>query len=108
MRIPFNTLLLLALGAGGVVSPAQAAPVCSWQAAWASSQMAPDAANAMPAAGMAGATLRQIVRPTLGATKLRVRFSNAFGRTPLVILGAGLARSADNRSDRIDTATRRT
>ena len=107
MRILFSTLLL-ALGAGGMISPVQAAPACSWQAAWASSQMAADAANAMPAAGMAGATLRQIVRPTLGATKLRVRFSNAFGRTPLVILGAGLARSADNRSDRIDTATRRT
>lgn len=107
MRTLFKTLLL-AWGIGGMVSAAQAAPACSWQAAWASAQLAPDAANAMPAAGMTGATLREIVRPTLGASKLRVRFSNAFGGTPLVILGAGLARSADNRSDRIDPASRRT
>ncbi|MDF0489754.1 SGNH/GDSL hydrolase family protein [Sphingomonas sp. H39-1-10] len=106
MRTIF-TALLLALGGAGIAPGAQAAPACSWQAAWASAQMSPDAANAMPAAGMNGATLRQIVRPTLGAGKLRVRFSNAFGRTPLVILGAGLARSADNRSDRIDVASRR-
>jgi lysophospholipase L1-like esterase len=99
---------LMALACGTVASGAEAAPACPWQAAWASSQMTPDSGAALPASGMAGATLRQIVRPTLGGTMLRVRFSNAFGRTPLVILGAGVARSADNRSDRIVSATRRT
>lgn len=105
---PMLNLALLALGAGGAATGAQAAPACAWQAAWASSQMAPDAAAALPANGMAGATLREIVRPTLGGKTLRVRFSNAFGREPLVILGAGVARSADNSSDRIVAATRRT
>jgi len=98
----------LALAAGALASAAQAAPGCSWQAAWASSQMTPDAGAALPAAAMTGATLREIVRPTLGGTSMRVRFSNAFGRTPLVILGAGVARSADNRNDAIVATTRRT
>jgi lysophospholipase L1-like esterase len=98
---------MLALACGGVASAAEAAPACSWQAAWASSQMAPDAAASLPASGMTGATVRQIVRSTLGGKTLRVRFSNAFGREPLVILGAGIARSADHRSDHIVAATRR-
>ena len=106
---PMLNLALVLLGAGGFATAAQAAaPGCSWQAAWASSQMAPATADALPADGMAGATLREIVRPTLGGKTLRVRFSNAFGRQPLVILGAGVARSADNRSDRIVAASRRT
>lgn len=108
MRPMLNFALLL-LSTGGVATAAQAAgPDCSWQAAWASSQMAPATADALPANGIAGATLREVVRPTLAGKTLRVRFSNAFGREPLVILGAGVARSADNHSDRIVAASRRT
>jgi lysophospholipase L1-like esterase len=44
---------------------------------------------------MQDATLRQIVHLSLGGTKLRVRFSNAFGSQALVIDAAHIARSAD-------------
>jgi hypothetical protein len=38
-------------------------------------------------------TLRQIVCPCIAGTKIRVRFSNAFGNRPIIIQGASLARA---------------
>ncbi|WP_025290395.1 SGNH/GDSL hydrolase family protein [Sphingomonas sanxanigenens] len=84
-----------------------AAGTCPWLPAWGSSQMAPDAANSLPDGALADATLRQIVRPSIAGARVRVRLSNAFGRAPLRIGAATLARSADNRSARIDVATLR-
>lgn len=43
---------------------------------------------------LAGATLRQVVRVTLGGERFRVRLSNAFGATPLVLHGAHAALAA--------------
>ena len=47
-----------------------------------------------PSPGLADSTLRQVVHVSLGGKRLRVRFSNAFGTKPLVILTAHVARSA--------------
>jgi lysophospholipase L1-like esterase len=80
--------------------PATARP-CTWQAAWASAQMTPEGNNVLPAGALAGATLRQIVRPSIGGARVRVRFSNAFGHAPLRIAAAGIARSADHASARL-------
>jgi lysophospholipase L1-like esterase len=44
-----------------------------------------------PAPGLADATLRQVVHVSLGGTRLRVRFSNAFGAKPLTVLSAQVA-----------------
>ncbi|MGF7149337.1 lysophospholipase L1-like esterase [Sphingomonas zeicaulis] len=88
-------------------TPAIAAGTCPWLPAWGSSQMVPDANNSLPAGVLANATLRQIVRPSIGGARVRVRLSNAFGRAPLRIGAATLARSANNRSARIDVATAR-
>ena len=79
-----------------VAMPERASAGCPWRAAWASAQMLPDAANALPAGALADGTLRQIVRPSIGGARLRVRFSNVFGKTPLRIGGATLARSPGN------------
>lgn len=89
-----------------VAMPESASAGCPWRAAWASAQMLPDAANALPAGALADGTLRQIVRPSIGGARLRVRFSNVFGKTPLRIGGATLARSADNSRPDIVPATR--
>ena len=43
-------------------------------------------------------TLRQIVRVSVGGTRIRVRFSNAFGKTALVITSAHVAKAAANGS----------
>jgi lysophospholipase L1-like esterase len=84
--------LLLALAA-----PVQAAPGCGWQAGWGASQMQPGADNAMPAGALADATLRQIMRVGIGGDRVRIRFSNAFGRAPLRIDAATIGRVASNR-----------
>lgn len=106
MRTAIRALLLV-LGSTSITTGAQAAPdACSWQATWASSQMIPGAGDTLPAGGMTGATLREIVRTSIGGRQVRVRFSNAFGSEPLVILGGEIARSADKATDRIVPATR--
>ena len=88
-------------------TPAEQGQSCPWKAAWASSQMLPDTANSLPPGVLADATLRQIVRPSIGGAELRVRLSNAFGNAPLRIGGATVARSADNKSANIVPATLR-
>ncbi|TDD02423.1 SGNH/GDSL hydrolase family protein, partial [Nonomuraea deserti] len=40
---------------------------------------------------LAGSTLRQSVRVSAGGSRLRVRFSNAFGGAPLPITAASVA-----------------
>ena len=103
------TLASLAAGAQSraAETPEGASATCPWRAAWASAQMLPDAANALPEGALADGTLRQIVRPSIGGDRLRVRFSNVFGKTPLRIGSATLARSANNARSDIVPATLR-
>lgn len=56
-----------------------------------------------PAPGLAGSTIRQRLRLTLGAQKVRVRFSNLFGKTPMTIGAASIASSTGLST--INTAT---
>ncbi len=65
-----------------------------WVGTWAASPQRTEEANLPPAPGFADATLRQNVHVSIGGKTLRVRFSNAFGRTPLTLLSAHVARSA--------------
>lgn len=65
-----------------------------WVGTWASSPQLTEEANLPPAPGFADTTLRQVMRVSIGGAKLRVRFSNAFGRTPLTLLSARVARAA--------------
>nr|WP_068092160.1 SGNH/GDSL hydrolase family protein [Novosphingobium rosa] len=83
------------------------AAVCApqWVAGWASSQMTPSGDNALPAGSFGGASLRQIIRPSIGGTGLRIRLSNAFGTAPLRIDGATLARAVKAGSGAIDPAS---
>ena len=97
--------LLLALGASGAVAAGGGQD--RWVAAWATSQQIPEDRNALPPEDLKDATLRQIVRIQIAGQTLRVRFSNAFGTQPLRIGAATIARSADNASARIDTASLR-
>ncbi len=86
---------------------AQATPGGRWTTAWWTSQLALEGTNALPAAELTDATLRQVVRLQGAATQLRVRFSNRFGTTPLVLDGATIARAVDAASARIDPGTLR-
>ncbi len=78
---------MAALAATMLAAPVQAGP---WVAGWATSPLKPGAEQKLSPEQAQG-TLRQIVRPTLGGRAIRVRFTNAFGATPLRIAGAHVA-----------------
>ncbi|AFQ46701.1 SGNH/GDSL hydrolase family protein [Burkholderia cepacia] len=95
-----SSFVATVLGASVFLSPlaASAAPA-GWVAAWATAlQPIPDLAAPPPlyrAPDVAGRTVRQIVYPTVSGRAARIRVSNAYGRAPLVIEVAGLARAGD-------------
>lgn len=78
-----------------------------WVGAWAAAPLAPDAKNSLAPEDYPNATLRQVVRLSIGGDKLRVRLSNAFGTQPLTLKAAHVAVSAALNSARIDPATDR-
>ncbi|MCJ2183711.1 SGNH/GDSL hydrolase family protein, partial [Novosphingobium sp. 1949] len=77
--------------AGAAQARGTAPAACPWVAAWGASQMIADGDNALPEAARHDVTLRQVLRPSIGGTALRVRFSNVFGTAPLRIDAVSLA-----------------
>jgi lysophospholipase L1-like esterase len=69
--------------------------------------MIAEGANALPAEQLSGTTVRQLIRTSIGGQTLRVRVSNAFGTTPLVVRGAHMARSANLATPHIAPGTDR-
>lgn len=57
----------------------------------------------MPPVPLGGATIRQVVHVTLGGSRWRLRLSNEFGDTPLVVASATIARSGG--ADRANAGT---
>ena len=76
-----------------------------WVGTWMAAQQLVEPGNLPPAPGFADATLRQVMHVSLGGRVLRVRFSNEFGRAPLTLVSARIARSAGGSA--IDAATDR-
>lgn len=95
----------LLLGATSVSAREASGQTGRWVGAWATSQMVADADNALPAGALDDATVRQIVRLTLGGSGIRVRISNVFGVTPLVITAASVARPVAVTGSAIDPVT---
>jgi len=101
MKISLSSLAAGAalLASLGVVSPVRAdQPSASWVTSWATAlQSIPQLDTPPPlyrAPDVAGRSVRQIVYPTLGGRVVRIRVSNEYGRTPLVIKSMGIAPSA--------------
>jgi len=99
MRKIWMALLAAALAA----APAQA----GWVGSWATSQQIPEDRNALPTADLTDATLRQIVRLSIGGRRVRVLLSNAFGQEPLRVEAAHVARAIAADGARIDPASDR-
>lgn len=78
-----------------------------WVASWGTAQMVPGAEHELAPAQWRDATLRQVVRVSLGGERLRVRFSNVFGTEPLVLEGASIALSGGPGRSTIDPASSR-
>jgi lysophospholipase L1-like esterase len=105
MNQPFRRVFFafVATIACSVCTPAPSGSDAAWIASWATAQQIPEPRNALPAGALHDATLRQIVRVSVGGPALRVRLSNAFGTEPLHVLAAHVARPL--REDTIDPAT---
>lgn len=91
---PLAALLLVVAGAAPATAP-------RWVASWGSAQQVPEERNALPAADLEDATLRQVVRVTIGGERIRLKLSNLFGTAPLAVDAVHVARSADPASARI-------
>lgn len=100
-------VLLAGCAAPGLPSGQEAQPAASWVASWGTAQMVPGAEHELAPAQWRDATLRQVVRVSLGGERLRVRFSNVFGTEPLVIGGASVAISNGPGRSTIDPASSR-
>lgn len=74
-----------------------------WVGTWATSPFLADAGNTPPAPGFKDSTLRQIVHVSIGGRQIRVRFSNAFGASPLTISSAHVAVSSSGSAIRRET-----
>jgi lysophospholipase L1-like esterase len=110
MRFVRKKLLVatfLAMGlapAGPAVAQATGAQV-NWVGSWAASQQIPEPQNALAPDDLRDATLRQIVRLSIGGATLRVHLSNAFGTSPLHVTSVHIAQPASSASARINGAT---
>lgn len=91
-----------------LVAGAHAAPGERWSAIWATAQLVAEGPNALSQEELTDATLRQIVRVPLSVTRVRIRFTNRFGTTPLTLDGATVARALDPARAAIDPASLRT
>lgn len=70
-----------------------------WVGTWASSQMVP--VGRFSQADLTDATVRQLVRVSLGGERVRIRLSNRFGARPLRIESVHVARSANPATARL-------
>lgn len=65
----------------------------NWTVTWGASQQLTEPNNMPPSPGLAGNTLRQRLRLTLGGKRVRLRFSNLFGKSPMTIGAVSIAAS---------------
>ncbi|MEV5612534.1 SGNH/GDSL hydrolase family protein [Streptomyces sp. NPDC052225] len=98
------TVPLAGLLAGLCLAPSAHSAPDGWTGTWAA---APTAAPASDTTTYEDQTLRQIVRTSVAGRTLRVRFTNEFGTTPLVIGAAHVARRAADGGAAVDPATDR-
>ena len=75
----------------------------AWVGTWAASQQLTEDANLPPPPGFTDTTIRQVVHVSIGGSRLRVRLSNAFGKTALTLRTARVARSTGQGAIRFDS-----
>ncbi|MGA7350686.1 MAG: SGNH/GDSL hydrolase family protein [Acidobacteriaceae bacterium] len=98
--------LLLAVSLVPAPAAAQAsANTQIWIGTWAASQQIPEPQNSLPTDDLRDATLRQIVRISVGGVTLRVHLSNAFGADSLHFTAVHIARPLSPASAAIDPAS---
>jgi lysophospholipase L1-like esterase len=102
-------LLALALATVGAAErPREDADQGRWVGTWSCSPQLANEDQAKPTGGFRDTTLRQVVRVSIGGSRMRVRLTNAFGASPLVLTSVRVARSTgaaaiDAKTDRAVT-----
>lgn len=82
---------ILATTSGQAIAQ-KSAPAGHWVSAWTAALYAPNPMPGIPAEPtIKDQTIRMIVRPSIGGQRVRVRFSNEFGTTPITIASARIA-----------------
>jgi lysophospholipase L1-like esterase len=100
IRLVFTAVLgLPALASTATVAPSRW-PSPNWIASWATSIEAADPDPQEPLLNIDGQTVRQRVRLSIGGKQVRVRLSNEYGATPVVIGSATVALPTDPQSVR--------
>jgi lysophospholipase L1-like esterase len=100
-------LCALAAATALMAGAATAAAKSHWVGTWSTPQQVPEPNNALPAHSLDNATLRQLVRTSIGGSAFRIRVSNAFGTSPLRIDSVHVARAIATDSSRVDPASDR-
>ncbi len=100
--------LAVMTGAGARPGAARGVTARDWVGSWATSQMIPGDRDALPSADLEDATIRQMMRLSIGGRQVRVLISNAFGTAPLRVDAVHIARAAGNTGGRINPASDRT
>ncbi len=92
-NLSISRSLILVLAAAVSVQPLLAKPEATkWVGTWASAPLVD--AHAKPAeAVLTGATLREVVHVSIGGDMVRVRFTNLYGTSPLLIGAAEIAQT---------------
>lgn len=103
----FSRIIATASLCLATIGSAAPAPHEAWVGSWAASQQVPEDRNTLPDGDLRDATLRQVVRVTVGGPRLRVLLSNAFGTGPLRIGAAHVALAGEAGTSRIDPASDR-
>ena len=92
----YRVCLLLVLALGSAQAGAESAGE-NWVTSWGAAAQLTEPHN-LPPAPLAGQTLRQFLRPSLGGKDLRLQVSNEFGDAPLVLEAASIALAAGSGS----------
>jgi len=89
--------------------PAGSEPVLKsiWVSSWVSAQQIPEPRNALAPDELTNATLRQVIRTSLGGSRIRLRVSNVYGTAPLTLGTIGIARATSPDSPEIDPRSSR-
>lgn len=74
-----------------------------WVGTWGTAPQLVEPRNMPPDPGLSGNTLRQVIRVSLGGTRLRVRFSNEFSTNPVTMRAVRIAVSTGESAIDMDT-----
>ncbi|MGA7161111.1 MAG: SGNH/GDSL hydrolase family protein [Bacteroidota bacterium] len=107
---PLHTSCLTLLAWAGLLLTFTSFSFCrpgeEWVGTWSTALQLVEPRNMPPDPGLSHNTLRQVVRVSLGGDSLRVRFSNEFSRSPVILAAVHIAVSAGGGA--IDTNTDQT